>query len=98
MMIFSLIIFITSVVVKKFKGEQFVKLKSRAYSYAEVIEITDNFKTTIGEGGFGKVYFGTLQDDTQVAVKLLSLSSKQGYKEFQSEVRFDSQLYIYIYI
>ena len=90
-MIFSLIIFITSVVVKKFKGEQFVKLKSRAYSYAEVIEITDNFKTTIGEGGFGKVYLGALQDDTQVAVKLLSLSSKQGYKAFQSEVRFNNQ-------
>ena len=89
-MIFSLIIFITSVVVREFKEEVFVKLKNWAYSYAEVIEITDNFKTKIGEGGFGKVYFGTLQDDTQVAVKLPSPSPKQGYEEFQSEVRFNN--------
>ncbi|PNX93336.1 receptor-like protein kinase [Trifolium pratense] len=38
-------------------------------------------------GGFGKVYFGTLQDQTRVAVKRLSPSSVQGYKEFESEAR-----------
>ena len=56
-----------------------------------MVQITDNLKTVIGEGGFGKVYLGILKDETQVAVKLLSASSKQGYKEFQAEVR-----YIYI--
>ncbi|MCH88376.1 receptor-like protein kinase, partial [Trifolium medium] len=43
--------------------------------------------TIIGEGGFGKVYVGVLQNHTQVAVKILSPSSMQGYKEFQSEAQ-----------
>ncbi|KAJ0007217.1 hypothetical protein Pint_29554 [Pistacia integerrima] len=38
-------------------------------------------------GGFGKVYMGTLKDDTEVAVKVLSPSSRQGYKEFQAEAQ-----------
>jgi hypothetical protein len=63
-----------------------LKSKHQAFSYTEILNITDNFKTIIGEGGFGKVYIGILQDRTQVAVKMLSTSSKQGYKEFQSEV------------
>jgi len=61
--------------------------KHEAFSYTEILNITNNFKTTIGEGGFGKVYLGILQDNTRVAVKMLSPSSMQGYKEFQSEVR-----------
>jgi serine/threonine protein kinase len=64
-----------------------MKSKHQAFSYTEVLNITDNFKTIIGEGGFGKVYLGVLKDHTQVAVKILSPSSMQGYKEFQSEVR-----------
>uniref|UniRef100_A0A3N7G976 non-specific serine/threonine protein kinase n=1 Tax=Populus trichocarpa TaxID=3694 RepID=A0A3N7G976_POPTR len=38
-------------------------------------------------GGFGKVYLGNLKDGRQVAVKLLSQSSRQGYKEFLAEVQ-----------
>jgi serine/threonine protein kinase len=69
-----------------------MKTKHQAFSYTELVNITDNFKTIIGEGGFGKVYLGTLQDQTQVAVKMLSPSSVQGYKEFQSEVRYCSNI------
>ncbi|XP_059431579.1 putative leucine-rich repeat receptor-like serine/threonine-protein kinase At2g19230 [Corylus avellana] len=64
-----------------------IKSQSRRYSYSEVVSITNNFKTIIGRGGFGSVYLGTLKDDTQVAVKLLSPSSNQGYKEFQAEAQ-----------
>ena len=64
-----------------------MKSKHQKFSYTEILNITDNFKTIIGEGGFGTVYFGILQDQTQVAVKRLSPSSMQGYKEFKSEVR-----------
>ncbi|KAK2352999.1 putative LRR receptor serine/threonine-protein kinase [Trifolium repens] len=64
-----------------------MKFKRQAFSYTEILNITDNFKTIIGEGGFGKVYLGVLQNDTQVAVKILSPSSMQGYKEFQSEAQ-----------
>ncbi|XP_029129074.1 probable leucine-rich repeat receptor-like protein kinase At2g28990 isoform X2 [Cajanus cajan] len=68
------------------KGESLTS-KYRAFSYSEILNITENLKTVIGEGGFGKVYFGILQDNTQVAVKLLSSSSAQGYKEFRSEAQ-----------
>jgi len=64
-----------------------MKSKHKKFSFSEILTITDSFKTIIGEGGFGKVYFGTLPDQTKVAVKRLSPSSMQGYKEFKSEVR-----------
>ncbi|KAL4625123.1 hypothetical protein ACB092_05G001400 [Castanea dentata] len=69
---------------KKPKRELIVALVATS----RVVQITDNFKTIIiGERGFGKVYLGILKDETQVAVKLLSTSSKQGYKEFRAEAQ-----------
>ncbi|KAF8027614.1 hypothetical protein BT93_E0507 [Corymbia citriodora subsp. variegata] len=61
--------------------------KDRHFTSTEVTGITDNFRTVIGEGGFGKVYLGRLGNGTQVAVKMLSRSSKQGYKEFHVEAQ-----------
>ncbi|KAK1574809.1 hypothetical protein Q3G72_000139 [Acer saccharum] len=60
--------------------------KKRQFTYSDIVEITKNFETVLGKGGFGTVYHGYL-DDTEVAVKLLSSSSAQGYKEFHSEVK-----------
>ncbi|VVA41416.1 Hypothetical predicted protein, partial [Prunus dulcis] len=57
----------------------------RQFTYSEVLEITHNFERIVGRGGFGTVYHGYI-DDTQVAVKMLSPSSIQGYQEFYSEV------------
>ncbi|XP_040371265.1 LRR receptor-like serine/threonine-protein kinase IOS1 isoform X2 [Rosa chinensis] len=57
----------------------------RQFTYSEVLQITNNFMRIIGRGGFGIVYHGSI-GDTQVAVKLLSPSSVQGYQEFHSEV------------
>ncbi|KAF8044266.1 hypothetical protein BT93_A2301 [Corymbia citriodora subsp. variegata] len=68
-------------------SKRMLKLKNRPFEYGEVSKITANFGRVIGEGGFGKVYHGTLDDDTVVAVKMLSESSKQGYKEFQAEAQ-----------
>ncbi|XP_039158968.1 receptor-like protein kinase At3g21340 [Eucalyptus grandis] len=68
-------------------SEMTLRLKNRPFTYGEVSRITRNFGRVIGEGGFGKVYLGTLDDGTMVAVKILSKSSKQGYKEFQAEVQ-----------
>ena len=73
--------------------ESNIKSKNRQYSYPEVVEITNSFRTIVGEGGFGKVYLGILKDETKVAIKLLSPSSKQGYKEFQAEVRYMSAIF-----
>lgn len=57
----------------------------RYYKYSEVVKVTNNFERVLGQGGFGKVYHGVLNDD-QVAVKILSESSAQGYEEFRAEV------------
>ncbi|KAJ8756050.1 hypothetical protein K2173_024597 [Erythroxylum novogranatense] len=65
-----------------------LKSKNRSLTCSEIISITNNFREVIGEGGFGKVYLGNLSDGNQVAVKLLSESSKQGDKEFLTEVEF----------
>lgn len=48
--------------------------------------MTNNLERVIGEGGFGIVYHGYLNDTEQVAVKVLSPSSSQGYKQFKAEV------------
>ncbi|KAG6733546.1 hypothetical protein I3842_01G229800 [Carya illinoinensis] len=64
-----------------------IKSKNQKYSYSEVVKITNNFRTIIGKGGFGNVYLGKLKDGFQVAVKLLSPSSNQGYKEFKAEAQ-----------
>ncbi|VVB00519.1 unnamed protein product [Arabis nemorensis] len=59
--------------------------KDRRITYPEVLKMTNNFERVLGKGGFGTVYHGNL-DDAQVAVKMLSHSSAQGYKEFKAEV------------
>ncbi|KAL6636520.1 hypothetical protein ACP70R_024092 [Stipagrostis hirtigluma subsp. patula] len=48
---------------------------------------TGNFKTLIGEGGFGAVYRGMLAHGQEVAVKVRSASSIQGTREFNNELR-----------
>ncbi|CAL9226199.1 unnamed protein product [Arabidopsis halleri] len=58
----------------------------RSFTYEEVAVITNNFARTLGEGGFGVVYHGNLNGNEQVAVKVLSESSAQGYKQFKAEV------------
>ncbi|XVF02872.1 hypothetical protein REPUB_Repub04eG0212200 [Reevesia pubescens] len=41
----------------------------------------------LGEGGFGPVYRGKLDDGREIAVKKLSHSSNQGVKEFENEAK-----------
>ncbi|KAL6603158.1 hypothetical protein ACP70R_043519 [Stipagrostis hirtigluma subsp. patula] len=58
------------------------------YSYRELVRATANFDQAnkIGEGGYGPVYKGTLKDGTAIAVKVLSLHSRQGANEFLNEL------------
>ena len=64
----------------------FAEKNSRRFTYSEVIKMTNNFQRVLGEGGFGMVYHGSVKASKQVAVKVLSQSSTQGYKEFKAEV------------
>ncbi|XP_057422490.1 L-type lectin-domain containing receptor kinase IX.1-like [Lotus japonicus] len=67
----------------------------RKFSYEELARATSNFakEHKIGEGGFGGVYKGFIRNlNTNVAIKKVSPGSKQGVKEYASEVKIISQL------
>ncbi|KAJ9692195.1 hypothetical protein PVL29_011324 [Vitis rotundifolia] len=64
-----------------------LKSGNSEFTYSELVAITRNFSSIIGQGGFGNVHLGTLADGTQVAVKLRSQSSMQGSKEFRAEAK-----------
>ncbi|XP_057857181.2 L-type lectin-domain containing receptor kinase IX.1-like [Cryptomeria japonica] len=67
----------------------------RKFSYAELCTATKSFSDTemLGRGGFGGVYRGTLPESNKpVAVKRISQGSKQGRKEYISEVSIISKL------
>uniref|UniRef100_A0A2N9FCL3 non-specific serine/threonine protein kinase n=2 Tax=Fagus sylvatica TaxID=28930 RepID=A0A2N9FCL3_FAGSY len=59
-----------------------------------IASATDNFamNNKLGEGGFGPVYKGILEDGQEIAVKRLSRSSGQGLNEFKNEVRLIAKL------
>lgn len=69
---------------------------SRSYfTYAELAEVTDNFsaENLLGEGGFGRVYKGTLANGTVVAIKQLTVGGGQGEREFRAEVEVISRVH-----
>ncbi|TVU10325.1 hypothetical protein EJB05_43848, partial [Eragrostis curvula] len=57
-------------------------------NFQDILVATNNFSNTfmIGQGGFGKVYKGTLEGGQEVAIKRLSRDSEQGIEEFRNEV------------
>lgn len=66
-----------------------LEIGPQRYDYHELKRATNGFsdKALLGHGGFGKVYKGKLKDSkTQVAVKRVSHESKQGLREFVSEI------------
>ncbi|KAK3416655.1 hypothetical protein EUGRSUZ_H02421, partial [Eucalyptus grandis] len=67
----------------------------RRFRYTDLVAATNNFneERKLGEGGFGAVYRGYLVSlDAAVAVKRISRGSKQGKKEFITEVKVVSSL------
>ncbi|EAZ32429.1 hypothetical protein OsJ_16639 [Oryza sativa Japonica Group] len=60
----------------------------RLFSYSELRSATENFNRSnkIGRGGFGTVYKGTIRNGRDVAVKVLSAESRQGVREFLTEI------------
>ncbi|THU68357.1 hypothetical protein C4D60_Mb08t03060 [Musa balbisiana] len=67
----------------------------KRFAYQELADATRNFseEEKLGEGGFGSVYRGFLKDSKlEVAIKRISRGSKQGRKEYVSEVKIISRL------
>ncbi|GMI64071.1 L-type lectin receptor kinase IX.1 [Hibiscus trionum] len=67
----------------------------RRFTYSDLASATNNFSEhrKLGEGGFGAVFRGYLNDlGMEVAVKRISSGSRQGKKEYVTEVKVISQL------
>ncbi|CAK8544822.1 unnamed protein product [Lathyrus sativus] len=67
----------------------------KRFCYNKLATATNNFeeKQKIGQGGFGGVYKGYLKEiDSNVAIKRISKESKQGIKEYATEVKIISKL------
>nr|GMC85150.1 probable serine/threonine-protein kinase PBL19 [Ipomoea batatas] len=68
----------------------------RVFSLSELREATCNFNRLlkVGEGGFGKVYKGSINppdgqgDSIVVAIKKLNVNGSQGHKQWVAEVQF----------
>ncbi|KAK4417554.1 Calcium/calmodulin-regulated receptor-like kinase [Sesamum alatum] len=63
------------------------------YSYKDIQKGTENFTTILGQGSFGPVYKAKMPAGEVVAVKVLASNSKQGEKEFQTEVSLLARLH-----
>ncbi|KAM7483842.1 hypothetical protein LguiB_008425 [Lonicera macranthoides] len=68
---------------------------AKVFCLTDVERATDNFDTSriLGEGGFGLVYSGVLDDGRKVAVKVLKRDDQQGSREFLAEVEMLSRLH-----
>lgn len=68
---------------------------AKTFSAADIERAVDNFDDSriLGEGGFGRVYSGVLEDGTKVAVKVLKRDDHQGGREFLAEVEMLSRLH-----
>ncbi|XP_020114331.1 L-type lectin-domain containing receptor kinase IX.1-like [Ananas comosus] len=65
------------------------------FPYSELVAATNNFDEAekLGQGGFGFVYKGFLRSiNLPVAIKRISKGSKQGLKEYTSEINAISRL------
>ncbi|KAJ3705344.1 hypothetical protein LUZ61_009049 [Rhynchospora tenuis] len=64
------------------------------FDFNQIAKATDNFSSynKLGEGGFGPVYKGVLQDGFEIAVKRLSSQSGQGLVEFRNEIQLIAKL------
>ncbi|KAG0499284.1 hypothetical protein HPP92_003975 [Vanilla planifolia] len=68
---------------------------AKTFTLQEIEKATNKFEDSrvIGEGGFGRVYHGALEDGTRVAVKVLKRDDQQGGREFLAEIEMLSRLH-----
>ncbi|XP_058071861.1 probable LRR receptor-like serine/threonine-protein kinase At1g56130 [Magnolia sinica] len=62
--------------------------RPNTFSHRELKTATEDFSPAnkLGQGGFGPVFKGTLLDGRMVAVKRLSVTSRQGKSQFLAEI------------
>ncbi|XP_071701616.1 receptor-like protein kinase THESEUS 1 [Rutidosis leptorrhynchoides] len=66
----------------------------RTFTFQEIMDATNKFDENLllGVGGFGRVFKGTMEDGTCVAVKRGNPRSEQGLAEFRTEIEMLSKL------
>lgn len=76
-------------------GDWEVPAGVQRFTLQDLARITSNFSDghVIGAGGFGKVFWGTLEDGRTVAIKRASATSMQGTGEFRNEITLLSRLH-----
>lgn len=69
--------------------ERIAAQEQKHFAFDALVAATKDFHPThkLGEGGFGPVFRGKLEDGREIAVKKLSHSSNQGKKEFTNEAK-----------
>lgn len=62
---------------------------AQVFTYKELELATDGFSESnvVGNGGFGRVFRGKLNDGTVAAIKKLHRDGRQGEREFRMEVQ-----------
>ncbi|KAL0362743.1 UNVERIFIED_CONTAM: G-type lectin S-receptor-like serine/threonine-protein kinase [Sesamum calycinum] len=78
----------------RYRGSNEEHSELPSFSYSAILKATNYFSddNKLGEGGFGPVYKGGLEDGQEIAVKRLSSTSTQGIDEFKNEVIFIAKL------
>ncbi|PIA26636.1 hypothetical protein AQUCO_09100061v1 [Aquilegia coerulea] len=93
--------FLTNLILKPFKSlttkdnqneddlEKIAAQEQKQFLYEALFSATKGFHpdNKLGQGGFGPVFKGKLEDGREVAVKQLSQSSNQGKREFMNEAK-----------
>ncbi|KAF8646535.1 hypothetical protein HU200_065754 [Digitaria exilis] len=78
---------------KKNGGSVLKKVESiKIFTKDELNKITKNNSEVLGQGGFGKVYKGTLEDSSMVAVKSSIEVNEERKEDFTNEVTIQSQM------
>ena len=64
----------------------------RVYHGNQLRQITNDYNTLLGKGGFGKVYLGFLHDGQKVAVKVPIHIADTNIADFKKELRIQSSI------